>query len=143
MNSVRTSSLIFSLLLVLFTLTGCDRDDGVVDPGGDESMLAEIQRSIFDGSCAVTGCHIGQSAFGSLDLSSADRAFENLVGVPATLNPELSRVEPGDPDNSFLIIKLEGGARLVGSQMPLDRPPLGAAQIQLVRDWIAAGAERE
>jgi hypothetical protein len=63
-----------------------------------------------------------------------------LVDVPSVLEPDLLRVAPGDPDNSYLVHKVEGSAA-IGGQMPLGGPPLSAEEINLIRQWIAAGAE--
>jgi hypothetical protein len=51
------------------------------------------------------------------------------------------RVKPGDPDNSYIVQKVEGTAA-VGGRMPLNREPLTAEQIGLLRQWISEGAER-
>lgn len=56
--------------------------------------------------------------------------------------PELLRVNPGNPDESYLIHKLEGREGIVGSRMPLTSPPLSEAELELVRKWIAGGARR-
>jgi hypothetical protein len=53
----------------------------------------------------------------------------------------LSRVAAGDPDNSYLIQKLEGTAA-EGAQMPFGGAPLEQAVIDGIRQWIADGAER-
>ena len=60
-----------------------------------------------------------------------------------TLRPEAGqlRVDPGRPDNSFLLIKLVGPPLGAGSRMPLLGDPLDAGQIQLVADWILQGAQ--
>ena len=131
-----------SLFFLLLFVTACDRDSGVVDepPDDPESLLAQIQTEIFDVDCATSGCHAGSGSFGGLDLSSVDDSYTNLVGVPATLDENLLRVDPGNPDESFLIHKLEGTG--AGSQMPLNAQPLSDDEIQLVRDWIAEGAPR-
>jgi hypothetical protein len=72
---------------------------------------------------------------------SADQTFANVVGVASTEVPSLNRIEPGNPDGSYLLRKVEGSAA-VGGRMPLDGPPyLSNAQIQAIRDWISAGAE--
>ncbi|HEX7070016.1 MAG TPA: hypothetical protein VF190_04395, partial [Rhodothermales bacterium] len=121
------------------------RLDEVAGPGnGDEVTFARIQTEIFDRSCV--GCHRGggDTLPASLDLSTEDESYQNLVNVPSQ-HPEAPgrvRVVPGDPDASFLVTKLEGGPDLVGSQMPLGGSALSDSQIQLVRDWIAAGAVR-
>ncbi|MCZ6855690.1 MAG: CHRD domain-containing protein [Gammaproteobacteria bacterium] len=103
---------------------------------GSEVTFAETQIQIFTPNCAVSGCHSGPGAPLGLDLSEG-LAYGNLVGVASGQNPNINRVEPGDADNSYLVQKLEGNA---GTQMPLNRPPLPSAQIQMVRDWINAGA---
>ena len=54
--------------------------------------------------------------------------------------PELNRVESGDPDSSYLIDKLEG-TQTVGSRMPQGGPFLDQETIDLIREWIANGAE--
>jgi len=48
-------------------------------------------------------------------------------------------VAPGDPDNSYLVQKVEGTAA-VGSQMPLGGPALSQSQINDIRQWIQDGA---
>jgi hypothetical protein len=53
--------------------------------------------------------------------------------------PSLQRVEPGDPNNSYLIQKLEGTAA-EGRQMPLNGAPLPQADINVIRQWITDGA---
>ena len=50
------------------------------------------------------------------------------------------RVNPGNPDASYLVQKIEGTAA-VGVRMPANGPPyLPQDRIDLVRRWIAAGA---
>ena len=78
---------------------------------------------------------------GGMDLTNADASFANLVGVPSVQVPELSRVEAGDPDNSYLIHKLEGTAS-EGVRMPFGGTPLEQAVIDDIRQWITDGAER-
>ena len=48
-------------------------------------------------------------------------------------------MNPGDPDHSYIIQKLEGHAS-VGAQMPFGGPPLPAATIAVIRQWITDGA---
>ena len=66
-------------------------------------------------------------------------AFSQLVGVPSFEVPELNRVSPGDPDNSYLVQKIEG-TQAIGGQMPLGGPPLSQELMDLVRQWISEGA---
>jgi hypothetical protein len=55
----------------------------------------------------------------------------------------VQRVNPGDPDASYLVRKLEGAPGISGDRMPLGGAPLGAALIADVRAWIAAGAAND
>jgi hypothetical protein len=74
-----------------------------------------------------------------MNLSSAANSFAALVNV-ASLQVNLDRVEPGDPDNSYLIRKLEGAAGIVGTRMPQGGPFLDQATVDMIRQWISDGA---
>jgi hypothetical protein len=95
-----------------------------------------LQANIFTPICSA--CHAGGSAPEGLRLD-ADNSYNMLVGVPSTEVPSLLRVKPGDPDNSYIIQKLEGHAA-VGGQMPLGGPYLSTATIAFIRQWITDGA---
>ncbi len=73
-----------------------------------------------------------------LDLR-AEAAYSALVGVTATTEP-IVRVIPGDPDNSYLVMKLEG-RQSVGVRMPLGFAPLDDIDLTNIRNWIAQGAK--
>ncbi len=63
----------------------------------------------------------------------------NLVGVDSVEDPNFLRVEAGNPDNSYIIQKLEGTAS-VGGRMPLGGTALAASVIAIIRQWITDGA---
>lgn len=120
-----------------------DRGNGftVTSGGGGDpgvNFAAQIQ-PIFDASCASAGCHNQSSAQAGLVLA-AGASFGNLVNVPSSQQPGLRRVQPGDPDASYLVRKLEGGPAITGGRMPLNRTPLSGDEIILIRQWIAEGA---
>jgi hypothetical protein len=109
---------------------------------GDAPTFTDIQATIFNTSCAFSQCHAGSNPPPppqGLNLS-AGQAYANLVGVPSQEQPSLNRIEPGDPDNSYLYLKITGDPSISGQRMPLTGGPLSDAQIQLVRDWILDGA---
>jgi hypothetical protein len=65
-----------------------------------------------------------------------------MVNVPST-ESNLVLVEPGAPDKSYLINKLNGtqtAAGGSGEQIPFGQSPLPRAQIDLISQWILAGA---
>lgn len=113
--------------------------DGTDDPGDDPTLVAtfeSIQANVFSMQCVT--CHTGASAPQGLRLDETN-SYDLLVGVPSNQQPQLQRVEPGNPDDSYLIRKLEGTAA-TGEQMPLDLPALPQSDINVIRQWIADGA---
>ena len=47
---------------------------------------------------------------------------------------------PNDAENSYLIHKLDGRAGMVGDLMPVGAAALSTAQIDVIKQWINAGA---
>lgn len=121
-------------------LDGNGRPLGSGSGGGPlTASFASIQDNIFTPVC--TGCHAGAAAPLGLRLDAAS-SYALLVGVASAEVSSLQRVAPGQPDDSYLVHKLEGRAA-VGARMPLGGPYLDDARIAAVRQWIAAGAPRE
>ena len=119
---------------------GLDNNGRPLDEGaGGGPLIAEfqsIQDNVLTPACTI--CHAGAGAPVGLRLDQGN-SFAMLVNVFSTQVPTILRVNPGDPDNSYLIQKIEGSAS-VGGRMPLNGPPLPQATIDVVRSWIAAGA---
>lgn len=89
-------------------------------------------------------CHttVGRTPSGGLNLVH-DLAYEQLVNVPSRGKPGAIRVIPGDPENSYLVHKVEGRTDIVGRRMPQAGPPfLTDGQILILKRWIATGAPR-
>jgi len=95
-----------------------------------------IQTNVFTPMCAV--CHAGASAPRGLRLD-AGNSYALLVGVASSEVPGLQRVNPGDPNASYIIQKLTGAAA-VGQRMPLGGPYLPQTTIDVIRQWITNGA---
>ena len=139
-------------------VTGCgDGSRGAnagVDGGGDAGSCGLLgcvpdlsdasigtRASSFLGGCAggaETRCH-GSNA-GGLHLPDSP---PNLVNVRSEEVPAFYRVLPGDPAQSYLYLKLVGDPRILGVQMPPGGPAPGASSLELVREWIEAGAPPE
>lgn len=111
--------------------------------------FSSIQSEIFNnsdssGRAACTQCHnaVGQ-LFNGLNLAPAV-AYANLVGVASRGKPGAIRVIAGDPENSYLIHKLEGRPGIVGLRMPFIGPPfLTDGQILVIKRWIELGARND
>lgn len=99
--------------------------------------LSSLQRNIFTPICSA--CHTGESAPLGLALD-AGLARQNLVGARSAQIPALLRVNPGKPDSSYLVWKIEGRAGILGGRMPLGGAPLSAEQVATVHRWIQDGA---
>lgn len=119
--------------------SACEHADPVGPEDPIEPTLSSIQTNIFSTSCALSGCHAGSSPQQGLDLS-AGQARANLVNVSSRERPDLDRVEPGAPDDSYIIHKVEGRSSIVGQRMPLGRAPLSQDEIDALRTWIGEGA---
>jgi len=103
--------------------------------------LTQIQQDVFSPRCS--GCHSGPTSStlpSGMSLTSAANSYAALVNVASLEQGGLDRVEPGDPDASYLIRKLEGGPGISGSRMPQGGPYLSQATIDMIRQWIADGA---
>lgn len=103
-----------------------------------DPTLAAIQANIFTPSCALSFCH-GAAETANLHLEEG-YSYASLVNVPSVEVAGALRVEPFDPDASYIICKLENCAWIVGSQMPLIGGPLDQPTIDVVRTWILMGA---
>jgi hypothetical protein len=85
-------------------------------------------------------CHIAGAAQGGLDLYT--NLWAAVVNVKSTQSA-LKLVEPGDPEKSYLFLKLTSAYLTVGGSggpMPLPPGQLDAGQMELIRAWIAQGA---
>ncbi len=119
---------------------GLDEFGNPLGEGGSgvlEPTFSSIQANIFTPIC--TQCHAGASAPLSFSLQ-AGFSYDQLVGVPSVEVPELLRVDPHQPDNSYVVMKIEGAPGITGGRMPLGLSPLSAEQIAAIRTWIADGA---
>jgi hypothetical protein len=119
-----------------------DRLVFVCRPLRSRTTFATLERKIFATSCTTASCH-GAGAAAGLSLTPG-LAYADLVGVSVSNEAAKARgalrVVPGDPDASFLLLKLtgslgpdEGDAMPMGGSLP-------DAKTDLVRRWIAAGA---
>lgn len=98
------------------------------------SLLAQVDyeddiQPIFDQYC--TSCHGSSSG---VDLSNYE-AVMNSVGNQY----QTEIVEPGSPDESPLVDKIEPQPQF-GSRMPQGGPFLSSEEIELIRTWISEGA---
>ena len=137
--------------VLVLALTAASCDEKLSDLTGPtpnlEPTFSSIQHEIFDttdasGRLACTGCHsnVGRNPSGGMNLLSG-LSYANLVGVASTAKPGAVRVIPGDPENSYIVQKLEGRSDIAGVRMPRGNGPfLTEGQMLVIKRWIANGA---
>jgi mono/diheme cytochrome c family protein len=142
MPGIRKFPLKLAVQFLLILAVGCGTVKSPTEPapapGGTAFTFAQIQTQIFTPVCAKAGCHASGSSPSGLVLD-AGQSYGNLVGHPAAESP-LDRVSPGNPDGSYIILKLRGDPSITGERMPLGGPYLSPAQIEGIAAWIRAGA---
>ena len=119
-------------------------DDRMTGDAGPPATFANVQR-VFDGACV--GCHCCSDP---LSLS-AGQSYAQLINRPT---PSSDRnvnescggvlVQPGNPTASYLYQKISSTSPCAGQPMPLAEftyVPLPECQKDLVRRWIAGGAQ--
>ena len=90
-----------------------------------QSQIAQDAYAIFEGSCLI--CH------------GPDGAYRETLLMEHTAIIDGGTVAPGNPDASELYKRLLGATEN-GAQMPLGQPQLPPQSIEMIRDWILAGA---
>lgn len=134
--------LLFTMCLAALTAACGSEDDDEAETV--QPTLASIQKNVFDKSCSSSSCH-GEAKQGGLDLRSG-ASYAELVNVDpdkaAAKDAGLKLVTPGDPDKSFIVVKLGTVPSGMGARMPQGGRPLDASTIQAIKDWIANGAQQ-
>ena len=117
-------------------------------PGGElrgqlAVTLAKLQADFFTPTCSKSACHDGTGAvLPGVQNLTAGNAYASIVNFTSLEDATLKRIKPFDPDNSYLVRKLEGTGMAPGTvQMPKGGPFLTVTQIDEVRAWVAAGAK--
>jgi hypothetical protein len=136
-------------LLAAAAMSGCagngaglDANGNPITSGSGQTLpltadFESIQENIFTPICSK--CHIGAGAPEGLQLDAA-HSYMLLVGMDSTEQPSVKRVAPGDPDSSYIVQKLEGLPGISGVQMPYGGPYLPQSTIDVIKQWITAGA---
>jgi hypothetical protein len=132
---------------VSLSTAGCDEKlSDITGPTPSlEPTFSSIVNDIFGspdsaGRVACISCHRAPALPAGLDLGP-QTAYDALVGRGSRQKPGEILVIPGDPDNSYLVQKLEGAPGIVGLRMPRNGPPyLTEGQMLVIRFWIQSGA---
>jgi hypothetical protein len=105
-------------------------------------FFPEDVQPILTARCTNGFCHDASFPAQSLSLTEGN-AHENLVMEDATQcgpGDTRLRVDPMNPDNSYILDKLQNLDLCTGESMPRGGPPLEDADIATIRLWIEQGA---
>ncbi len=151
MKRYRAGLLAFSLSAVVLGITACRESEpsapaDVHIHNQDVASFELLQTELFAKSCALSGCHVGSTPTGGLVLAGLT-THEQLINIDpvntAAKADGLKRVKPGQPDNSFLLVKLKAITKPeYGARMPLGSHELSDSQIEFIRTWITQGAPK-
>lgn len=121
---------IFFLSTFLF-LSNCYYSSGNsgTSPSGFISFETDVL-SVFDEKCATSGCHVGVSPGGGLNLAQADS------DVTTVYDDTLEEIELGDPESSLLLTKASNTVSHTGGEVL----STSSDDYQLILAWIVAGA---
>ncbi|HMB93150.1 MAG TPA: DUF5777 family beta-barrel protein [Rhodothermales bacterium] len=115
--------------MLCFPRQGFAQDDRTL-----EALEAQVVE-IFSTTCTQAGCHVGPVPQQEMDLTP-EHFYQSIVDEPSKEKPDLKRVNPGDPENSYLIHKIEGRSDIEGVQMPLVGDKLSEEQVNTIKAWI-------
>lgn len=143
----------------LATGDGCEAscETGPCNAESFDSTFEAIQTVVFEGGygCSDGTCHDSVNPKNDLELTNAV-AYEELLGpdgtgAPSQDYPFLNLVQPGEPELSYLFIKL-AAKTYPNSEFPVDpgvsmpsggKVALSQEHLEAVRKWIRGGAPRE
>jgi hypothetical protein len=131
-------------IILFFVFLSCadnitESEPSVFDPGNTPPVsempatFSAIQSTIFNTTCAVSGCHNGSVA---PDLRAS--AYSRIVNRPSTQS-SFDYIEPNKSAESYLYLKLLGTG-ITGDRMPRGRAPLSQAKLDSIKKWIDTGA---
>ena len=115
---------------------GIPEDVGPAVPAQKCETFSGSIQPLLDADCVV--CHKGPNGSLGLFLTNSE-AIDALVEKPSAYDDSLFLVVPFEPQASFFLAKLKDNPQH-GTKMPLSKQPWPASVVQLVSDWIAAGA---
>lgn len=121
---------------------------GACESPGDRSVRwSYLHAAILEPACTTAGCHSKLTAIAGVDLSTAEGAYNVLVGIPcdehpSEVTPDRNYVAPGSSQYSTLMYQLRGESP-DGTPYRDVMPPdfrLPSHEVDLVARWIDEGA---
>ncbi|MFV2056219.1 MAG: hypothetical protein ACC707_07105 [Thiohalomonadales bacterium] len=108
--------------------------------GGDTptSFYTDNIQPIWNSNCTFSFCHDASAPAAGMDLT-ASVSHGQIVNIPSSQLPSMARIEPNNPNNSYLRHKLHDSQSSVGgagTQMPPRNGQLSPTDLLLIDTWI-------
>ena len=129
----------FLFIIAAVVFAGCGAEVPDVPEGDPVSYSSHLEPLV---TAHCLGCHDSEDPKARLVLGPGE-GYGQLVGRRSVQVPEMVLVEPGDPDASYLWLKLQHRAP-EGKGMPRTLTgikKLRSAELELYRRWIEDGAK--
>ncbi len=128
---------LYLLLLALTLFSSCLFEKGEVAVPTPETNYPPEIASLITTKCAIAGCHndISKSGAAGLSLETWDKLFEGSRGGASVI--------PYRPDFSTLMYYTNTDSSkglILQPTMPYNKPPLTAAEYDLLSNWVLNGA---
>lgn len=118
---------------------------GTVTVTAQAQNLSEMEGQVadlFGRSCARVGCHAGSNPQMGMSLER-EMFYAHTVAQPSRERPDLNLIHPGNPDSSYLVMKVEGHPEIVGAQMPMTGNKLSETEVATIENWVRALGEAD
>lgn len=140
-----------AVVIAAVLFVGCGDEEPVEHT--EAPGYSQLHDELFEPGCSASSCHGGDRGISGLNFDiGAESAYDQLMdGEPTNARArtlEMSLVDPGSVDDSFLMTKLTGSSDELneegfGAAMPMGDERIDDAGLDAVAEWIEAGAPLE
>ena len=121
------------------------QNTGIVEAYNEDETTGDALdavQEIFDARCIL--CHSSGYENGrpvaNLDLAEGNMPRNTIAARSGQLSDGTLLINPGRPDESYLVEKIAVDAPRQGSRMPRGMPPLSDEEIETIQHWVLGGA---
>ena len=143
MRIVRFHLLAFVASFVLACSSSSESPPTTTKDAGGPSFTKDVMPA-FETSCTQTACHGSKESNLNIYIPPDPAvAYPELLKTSPTTGMKF--IAPGDPDHSYVVIKIEGKQTMGTAMPPPDTglPPISSTALASLRAWITAGAKND
>ena len=121
------------------------QNTGIVEAYNEDETTGDTLdavQAIFNAHCI--SCHSNEYEGGrpvaNLDLAEGNMPRNTIAARSGQISDGTLLINPGRPDESYIVEKIAVDAPTRGSRMPHRMPPLSDEDIETIRSWVLGGA---